>query len=480
MLYKSIKEDENDNRAFRYTVGGDVMKNECDEFCPHFFTADRASVVLEGLYKNMSVFLICNGPSFAGLNHDLLRKPGIMTFGINNGARTFRPNFWTCVDDPVRFIKSIWLDPKITKFIPYNHFDKPIFDNEKWVVMDKKVKDCPNVLGYMRNEHFQPEIFLKETSLNWGNHKNFGGGRSVMLPALRILYLLGFRNVYLLGCDMKMSETYTYHFDEQRSKGAVNCNMGTYDRLKHEYLPKLQPIFDNAGFKVYNCNLDSELKCFPFISYSDAITAAIKDLGDVDNERTFGLYTDNEKREGKKEDLPVEQKEYLKVLEKVKIGEKVNIEIPDKFKKPRMPKIPVQPQSPQSPQSQVPQTQTLPPKPQNTPITSVPSVPSVPSIAPIATAGIIKHVPMPNKPKSMPVIDVSPKKIIPHPIRTEVINKPNTTQNINMDASTLKIIDKPEASIKPQNITPQLINVTPNKNINITKIDLNADKIIIS
>jgi len=437
------------------------MGKEYDESCPHFFTIDRSPVVLEGLYKDMSAFLICNGPSFAGLNHDLLRKPGVITFGINNGARTFRPNFWTCVDDPVRFIKSIWLDPKITKFVPKNHLDKPIFDNEKWTVMNKKVYECPNVLGYMRNERFNAETFLKETTLNWGNHKDFGGGRSVMLPALRILYLLGFRTIYLLGCDMKMSENYTYHFDEQRSKGAVNCNMGTYDRLKHEYLPQLKSHFDKAGLKVYNCNPDSELKCFPFISYSEAIDSAIKELGDIENERTYGLYTDNEKKQGQKEDLPVEQKEHLKILEKVKSGERVNIEIPDKFKKHRPPKN-IIPQKPLSPT--VSQTQTLPPKLPNSSTTLVPPRP-------------IKHIPMPNKP--MPVIDVSPKKIIPHPIRTEVVSKPNTTQNINMDASTLKIIDKPEVPVKPQNITPQLINITPNKNTNIVKIDLNADKIII-
>ena len=47
-----------------------------------------------------------------------------------------------------------------------------------------------------------------------------------------------------------MTQTYTYHFDEQRSKGAVNCNMSTYDRLKSEYLPSLKPIFDAEGFKA--------------------------------------------------------------------------------------------------------------------------------------------------------------------------------------------------------------------------------------
>jgi hypothetical protein len=241
--------------------------------------------------------------------------PGIMTFGINNGPKTFRPNFWTCVDDPVRFLKSIWLDPKITKFVPQSHFEKPIFDNEKWEVMRNVVGDCPNVIGYRRNERFSAAQWLYEDKLNWGNHKDHGGGRSVMLPALRILHLLGFRKVYLLGCDFKMSTTSTYHFDEQRSPGAVSCNASTYDRLKSEYLPSLKPFFDAEGFLVYNCNPESELKVFPFISFEDAVKDATKNIGNTLTERSWGMYSTPDEKPKWKEEPPKEQKIHLQTLE---------------------------------------------------------------------------------------------------------------------------------------------------------------------
>ena len=326
MRTRSLMEAKDDDHTFRHPRerhAGMSLEMEYHQTCPHFFTRDRASVSLEGIYRGASAFLICNGPSFAGLNHDLLKKAGIVTFGINNGPKSFRPNFWTCVDDPARFLKSIWLDPKITKFVPQAHFDKKIFDNSTWKMMDVKVGDCPNVIGYMRNEKFHAPRWLTENSISWGNHKDYGGGRSVMLPSIRILHLLGFRKVYLLGCDMKMTETYAYHFDENRSKGAVNCNMSTYDRLKNEYLPALKPVFEADGFQVFNCNPGSELKVFPFVSFEKAIEEATAKLGDVENERSWGMYSKPEEKMQWVKEPSEEQKGHLKLLKQLK-GETVS------------------------------------------------------------------------------------------------------------------------------------------------------------
>ena len=320
---KSLKKDVNDDKAFRYSRDrhmGVSVSNEFYQPCPMFFSREGSQLNLIGLYRGASAFMISNGPSL--LNHDLslLNKPGIITYGMNNGPKTFRPNFWTCVDDPSRFLKSIWLDPTITKFIPQATFEKKIFDNEKWEMTNIKVGDCPNVIGYRRNEKFVADRFLFEDTINWGCHKDFGGGRSVMLPVFRILFLLGFRTVYLLGCDFNMSESNTYHFDEQRSKGAVKGNNNTYERLINDYLPKLKPIFDEVDFKIFNCNPESKLKCFPHKDYNEAIREATKGLGDVANERSWGMYSKptekdkwkNEPDEAHKKNLTDEKKKLLK------------------------------------------------------------------------------------------------------------------------------------------------------------------------
>lgn len=334
MRQRSLLTDKNDESSFLHDRrSGMNLNSEFKQHIPMFFSREGAEINLSGQFKGSSAFLICNGPSFVKLNRDLLNLPGIMTLGVNNGAKTFRPNFWICVDDPSRFLKSIWLDPKIIKFIPQAHFEKTIFDNEKWEPTNIKTGECPNVIGYRRNEKFVASRFLEETHLNWGNSKENGGGRSVMLPALRILFILGFRKVYLLGCDFKMSDTYAYHFDETRGSGAVNCNNSTYDRLKEEYLPQLKPYFDQEGFQIFNCNPDSNLKVFPFISFDDAIKEATSKLGDIPNERVWGLYSNPEEKPQWKQEIGVEQKPHLETLQKLKNGEEVIVP-------PRIPKQP--------------------------------------------------------------------------------------------------------------------------------------------
>ncbi len=321
----SLKKDANDFKKFRYSRDrhlGVCVSNEFYQNVPFFFTRDRSPLWLTGQYRGRSIFMMCNGPSIASGKYDLslLKKPGIMTYGMNNGAKTLRPNFWSCVDDPQRFIKSVWLDSCITKFVPHAHAEKPLFDNEKWeeLTVDGKrvvVGDCPNVIYFHRNEKFMADRFLFEDTFNWGNSGDEGGGRSVMLPVLRICFMLGFRKIYLMGADFNMSEDYTYHFDEQRNNGAVKGNLKTYDRLQHEYFPQLKPYLDAEGVEVYNCNPDSKLTVFPFIDFNEAIREASSELGDVENERTWGLYVKSEDKMKFKTEPDKNQKPYLKNID---------------------------------------------------------------------------------------------------------------------------------------------------------------------
>ena len=257
---------------------------------PMFFRDNGMNVDLIDLYRNAPVFLILNGPSFAKVNHDLLRQPGVLTFGINNGAHLFRPDFWTCVDNPTRFMKSIWADPKITKFVPMAHYRKPIWDAERKALSEELVAEFPNVIGFRRNEKFNAKQWLWEDTINWGNHGNLGGGRSVMLSALKICYLLGFRRIFLLGCDFRMDESNHYWFPEGRTSAAVRNNTSSY-KIMQGYFEELRPYFEEAGFEVFNTVQDSGLKTFPYYPLEEAIGETVIDT----SASTVGMYVDRRK-----------------------------------------------------------------------------------------------------------------------------------------------------------------------------------------
>jgi hypothetical protein len=218
---------------------------------------------------------------------------------LNNAHSSYRGQANIIVDEPGRFNLSMWLDPTIQKFIPMAHFNKPLWDNRRiggdggwrqhWQPAEMKVSDCPNVIGYRRNEHFNAARWLHEGTINWGNHKDYGGSRSVMLAALRILFILGFRRVYLLGVDFDMTPEKKYHFAEARSPASIRNNVETYAKLQR-WFSELQPHFLQERFIVKNCNPRSRLTAFPFITYEEAITEATSSLGDYVNERTIGMY----------------------------------------------------------------------------------------------------------------------------------------------------------------------------------------------
>ena len=315
-LYKE-KADMNQLRHHRNRNIGHSVSTEFYQPCPFFFTRESSQVNLVGNYRGSSAFLICNGPSLASGDYDLslMKLPGVMTMGINNGAKTLRPNFWTCVDDPKRFLLSIWLDPTIKKIVPHAHAEKRLFDSTTWQDTNILVGQCPNVIYYHRNAKFHADRWLYEDTINWGNTGEHGGCRSVMLPALRILFLLGFRRVYLMGADFIMSENYTYHFDEQRAQGAVKCNLNTYQKMKDEYFPALKPYFDAEGFEVYNCNQNSGLAVFPYMPYEQAISECTSRLGDIFNERTWGMYSKPEERQKWKQEPDSVNKSHLVYLQ---------------------------------------------------------------------------------------------------------------------------------------------------------------------
>ena len=239
------------------------------------------------MYKGASCFLICDGPSFLNIDTKVLETEGIVTMGVNNSPKTFRPMLWCSVDSPGTFLESIKKDQKIIKFVPRGYRNK--YEN-------------PAIL-FSTNTNFAPNRFLCEESVNYGDNKENGGGRSVMLAAIKILYVLGFKNVFLLGVDFKMKQgEMNYHFEQDTNNHSIRSNNNTYEKLIKRF-ELLRPIFEENNFYIYNCNEKSKLKVFDFIGLNDAIEKAKSDIPNPKNETTKGMYDNPRRRdlEGKRE-----------------------------------------------------------------------------------------------------------------------------------------------------------------------------------
>jgi len=245
-----------------------------------FKNKDEKNVDLYNIYKGYPIFLCLSGPSLARFDLPKIREAKAMSFGVNNSWSVWRPDFWTHADGPEKFLRSRWLDPTITKFVPSplrNGKLRTKLPSGEFEETKETPGNCPGVFYYPRNLHFHHETFLTESSVNWGcsgkERCSVGmkGARSCMLAALRLCYILGFRKIYLLGADfeMKMGEQ-NYAFEQDRHKGSVNGNNGTYNTLKKRF-KACQPLFKEKKLEIYNCNLESKLDVFPFKTFDEAI-----------------------------------------------------------------------------------------------------------------------------------------------------------------------------------------------------------------
>jgi hypothetical protein len=272
------------------------------------------------MYRNSSVFIVLSGPSLTTFDLSLLSRRGIVTFGVNNSPAVVRPNLWTHVDPQLKFHEAIWRDPAILKFTPVVERGKKVSYNRtlrRKIGIDEygrakfedlksssgqpvKALDMPRVVGYRRAPCFDPDKYLSEPLVNWGNSKKSAnqnnGPRTlnVMFAILKIAYSLGFRDVYLLGCDFAMSPEQPYAFNELKAArrvpdegeperersdaaGAVRGCNNAY-RVMDGMFGELQERFLPAGFRVWNCFEDSGLTAFPFMAYEQAIELASGDV----------------------------------------------------------------------------------------------------------------------------------------------------------------------------------------------------------
>jgi hypothetical protein len=286
------------------------------------FTRDGHNVFLGDMLRGGHAFLVCSGPSLASHDLDLLQQRGIVTCAVNNAATIVRPNYWVSVDDPGNFADVIWRDPGILKFVPLCHMEKKfrVRDTQVELVPSQElVGDMPSVFGFRRNEAFIAEQFLHEDTFNWGNHGDrtdaygFRGCRSVMLVAVRLMFYLGVRTLYLLGCDFKMQTgVQNYAFEQDRSRSAVRNNNHTFEALNVRFR-HLLPYFEREGFQIYNCTPNSGLIPFEHLDYREAVNQA---LDRVPNKIVTGGMYDRKQRERDQARHPVVSRTAVRESEK--------------------------------------------------------------------------------------------------------------------------------------------------------------------
>lgn len=265
---------------------------------------------LENVYLNGSVFLVLSGPSLLTNDLTLLQQRGICTMAVNNAGCVVRPNIWTFGDSTCKFHEALFRDPAILKILPKPRMGDRIRSKQgdQFIQTDDAVVKMPGVVCIERNNDFKPDEWLYEKSINWGSGKEWSAKTgyprvlSTMIQAVRICYYLGFRKVFLLGCDFKMTPESVYAFKQFKHAGGCTGNNASYASIEWIF-HQLRPYFKEAGFEVFNCNPNTYMTAFPVLPYQEALDMALQNFPkEVD---TYGWY--DSKDGARQDDNPLKE-----------------------------------------------------------------------------------------------------------------------------------------------------------------------------
>jgi hypothetical protein len=247
-----------------------------------FISTNGLPLYMNNRFQNSPCFIVAGGPSSKSLDLTRLSQDGIFSIAINNAAIMFSPTCFIHGDPPEKFHDRIWKNPNVMKFVPRTMLEKKTrYRNERGILRaETPVKTHPNVIGYHRETNFNPKNFLRNRNISFGNSKKSAKKNgyprvlSTFFSAIKMAYALGSRQIFLVGVDFNMNSSSPYAFNETKHAAGVSGNNSSYRKI-YEMVRLLVPHFDAHSLSIFNCNPNSGLDLFPFISYEDALQSVL-------------------------------------------------------------------------------------------------------------------------------------------------------------------------------------------------------------
>ena len=212
-------------------------------------------------------FLVGRGWSASLERRKALQESGIPWMAVNDYPENdwCKPRYFCTGDPAIYFGERVWADQSIMKFgsMMFHETDRPRIDAYH---AKHRMMDSPNVhfFHHTLNE-IEFESWLHMPWISWGTSifgpripKQFyehGAARSSMLIGLRLLWHLGYREVYLLGCDCVPHEHAAPEY---------------WNTIFH-LMEQVKPTFDRYHYHVMQTNPDSHLRTFEFADFDDAL-----------------------------------------------------------------------------------------------------------------------------------------------------------------------------------------------------------------
>jgi len=223
----------------------------------------RIPADLDDLY-NGSVILAGGSPVLKEeKNLHLLNEPGVMVMSMNNTASIVPSDLWIGADKPRCYSHRILRDPKIMKFAMISRRNILAADYIDWKFM-------PHTYFFGTSDKFNIDNFLSYD-------RNFVWWKNIFYISIQILYRLGFRKIYLIGCQFKIEKDSQYAYGAKLDDEAVVWNKKTYNTVVKN-MKKLKPTFERKNLEIVSCTPGSPLNdIYPTCTPEDAVKEILTD-----------------------------------------------------------------------------------------------------------------------------------------------------------------------------------------------------------
>jgi hypothetical protein len=213
-----------------------------------FIGERRKAIDLDDTFSG-PCFLLGGAPSLKEVKDLLVNQPVVLA-AMNNTATVVRPDIWVGLDVPANYSSSVLLDPSPMKFTYITRKDD-LVEGKAW-------KNIPNTYFMSSTKQPNAAFFLKARDFCWG--------KNVFTIALQLLYRLGFRTVYTVGCEFNINKEYQYCYETKLNDNQVDWTKKTYDSALRG-VREVLPLAEDVGFKLISCTMNSRLN--DLVEYED-------------------------------------------------------------------------------------------------------------------------------------------------------------------------------------------------------------------
>lgn len=189
-------------------------------------------------HQDKNLFILASGPSLSTLDVSPLERR--ITMGLNRSFKKSPEPYYHCV------------------------FDHRLFD-----LYEEELKKC-RVLFTLEGRPFGlPLNFLGANGFSYDLERGIYSGYTISYFALQLAVYMGFKRIIFLGLDLKLSGQQTHFFGyDYHSK---DHDTTEFPKMIKAFQEVARDLLVERGIEIYNCSKESELTCFPYISFEEAL-----------------------------------------------------------------------------------------------------------------------------------------------------------------------------------------------------------------